>query len=143
MVLLMLENRTVLVADLHSGAQTIRNILSGRDNISVINTHTFAEAAAALDKNKINLIVCGLHFEQSRMFDFLRIVQADPKTRSIPFICFRDLNSDLSLPVLEGLNIASKALGAIDFIDLYHLKSLNGVENADQYFREILLNHLK
>lgn len=126
----------VLVADLRSGVKTIRAVLG--DSAKVSSAQRMDQAIAALEEG-VELIVCGIHFDDSRMFDFLRIVKADPRDRSIPFVCFRDLESDLAPALLESLDISSRALGAECFLDLFELKARHGVEAADEEFRQILL----
>jgi len=102
---------------------------------------TLSEAISSLHRD-VESIVCEIHFDDSRMFDLLRLAKADPATREIPFVCFRDMDSHLAPPFLESLQIACKALGAVAFIDLFDLKARYGTKQADARFREILTNAL-
>jgi hypothetical protein len=52
-------------------------------------------SAILLLKRGADLIIGGIHFDDSRMFDLLRIAKADPELRGIPFLCFRDIDANL------------------------------------------------
>ena len=108
---------------------------------TVIGMNTLDEAISLLRKG-VDLIVCGIHFDDSRMFDLLRLAKADPSIQAVPFLCFRDMDSELTLPIFDSLQIACQALGAVEFIDLFHLKSQFGGEEADKRFRRILTDLL-
>lgn len=131
--------KRVLAADTPQGIATLRNILE--PSIHVIGASTMGEAIELMKIN-IDLMVCGIHFESSRMFDLLRLAKADPLAREKPILCYRDLSSELAPAILHGLKIACRALGAADFIDLYTLKQEVGTISADERFLAIVLRHL-
>lgn len=93
---------------------------------------------------EIDLILCGLHFDESRMFDLLRFVKADPTLRHIPFLCIKTLQGDVEPTFSESIRIATKALGAVGFFDLAASISKVGTEQAKNeiaaYIENILLN---
>jgi hypothetical protein len=76
------------------------------------------------------------------MFDLLRIAKADPELRGIPFLCFRDIDSQLAPLMIEALRIACTALGTGAFIDLFQLKSDLGMSEATAHFRALLMGQL-
>lgn len=78
----------------------------------------------------IDLIVCGLQFDESRMFDLLRKVKAEPSTRNIPFLCVKAVSGALDRTISESIKIATQALGATGFCDLAEQKELLGEEAA-------------
>ncbi|PMB48677.1 hypothetical protein CEN41_00630 [Fischerella thermalis CCMEE 5330] len=135
----MLATKRILVADVRDGVKTLESVIG--TSAKIIGTNTLNEAISLL-KNDVDLIVCGIHFDESRMFDLLRIAKADPSLRDIPFLCFRDMNSALTLSILEGMQIACKAMGAVEFVDLFNLKSQFGIQQADEQFQQILMNLL-
>lgn len=136
----MTKQRRVLAADVGAGVATLRAVLRGMASIECVGNMN--EAIDLLDPPP-DLIVCGIHFDDSRMFDLLRLVKADPKSRSIPFFCFRDLESELAPAILESLDISSRALGAAGFVDLYALKQRFGLERADEEFRSLLVGAIE
>lgn len=135
----MLKNKMIVVADLPGSVQTIRDLL-GPDP-QIIGVYTLHDGEKILTK-KVDLIICGLHFNESRMFDFLQFSKSDPLTKNIPFLCFRDSSSDLRVSVIQGLKMVCLTLGADDFVDYYSLKEQDGLEDAKKHFRKIILELL-
>jgi hypothetical protein len=76
------------------------------------------EMAKEVARDNIDVILCGLHFDDSRMFDLLRFVKADPALRAIPFLCIKTLKGKVEPTFDESIRIATKALGAVGFFDL-------------------------
>lgn len=131
--------KRILVADLPAGVATLENVI-GIEAV-ILGANSLPQAISFL-RSTVSLVVCGIHFDDSRMFDLLRMAKADPSTRDVPFLCYRDMDSALSSTVLESLRIACQALGAAAFVDLFELKSRYGVQEADQRFRQVILNLL-
>lgn len=130
-----MDEKLILVADSQDGVNTIQNIL-GKER-SIISSNSIDEAVALLKKN-VCMVICGVHFDECRMFDFLRIAKANSATRNIPFLCFRGLDLSIGLTIFESLHIACKALGAEDFVDLYQLKTQFGSAQADEKLKKII-----
>jgi hypothetical protein len=129
----------ILVADLPEGQATIENIV-GRNAI-LIPVGTLG-AALQEAEGSVDMILCGIHFDESRMFDLLRFCEAQDQFRSRPFLCYRDLESELESTLLESLDISCRALGATGFIDLYTLKRRYGIDQADREFAAIIFSYL-
>lgn len=127
------------MADLPSGIATLRNVLGERATF----IHADTIDAALKSSKSANMIVCVIHFDDSRMFDLLRLVKADSQSRSIPFLCYRDLGNELPATLFESLEIACKALGAAGFVDVHRLKQEFGVHRADQEFARLILRPLR
>jgi len=105
--------KTILVAD-HSDAR-LAAILATYETVFV---HTIDEAKASLDGRNYDLIVIGVHFDESRMFDLLRYVRWQERHRSTPVICVLTVDFARHAIAAEGLEIAIKALGGTAYIDL-------------------------
>ncbi|MFN8657290.1 MAG: hypothetical protein U0105_13195 [Candidatus Obscuribacterales bacterium] len=106
----------ILVAHTAEGQGFLTNALADH---TVSYAKTMEEAIRLLESESFSLIVCGMQFDDSRMFDLLRHCKSNPKHRDVPFGCVRLVDSNYSSPViLESLEIASKALGATAFLDL-------------------------
>jgi PleD family two-component response regulator len=105
--------KTILVAD-HSDAR-LSAILATYETIFV---RTLDEAKASLDGRNYDLIVIGVHFDESRMFDLLRYVRWQERHRSTPVICVLTVDFARHAIAAEGLEIAVKALGGTAYIDL-------------------------
>jgi hypothetical protein len=67
---------------------------------------------------RFDMIVVAVHFDDSRMFDLLRHLQASGRHGAAPVVCVRSQQFASPAIGIEGLEIATKALGARLFLDL-------------------------
>jgi hypothetical protein len=105
----------VLVADIPEADDKIRECLPGHDLHFV---RTFGEAIRELRKDGYQLIVIGMHFDESRMFELLRYVRSLPHHDHVPVICVQCEEVLLSDAILKNMEDAVKALGGTAFVDL-------------------------
>lgn len=101
----------ILLADTADGDRRLREILAGHELVFVRNLQ---EARRALALDGIALVLIGVHFDDSRMFDLLRGLQDS----SIPVVCMRSHRFASPAISIEGLKIAAGALGCKLFVDL-------------------------
>ena len=106
--------KSILVADVAEMRPRLSAILSG---LALTFVGTLDEAVKAMQRQMFDLIVVGVHFDESRMFDLLRHIRVDDNNRAKPVICVRGHLLDSSAISLEGLDIAIKALSGNVFID--------------------------
>lgn len=130
---------TLLIADGPEGSETIQKVL--QPGFRFLTAATFDDCVARLHED-FQMILCGVHFAESRMFDLLRVAKSDARSRAKPVLCYRDLPSQLSMTNFEALEISCKALGAAGFVDLYALRERVGIDRADRELRRIVLSHL-
>lgn len=126
----------VLAADSLAEGTTLQRVFG--DRLTLIFAYTMHDAMAALDQD-LDAIICNIHFDKYRMSDLLRMAKAHSMTRGVPFICFRELDSDLGASVTNGLVTATKSLGAAAFLDMYTLKRVNGAAGADIHLRDLVM----
>lgn len=105
----------ILVADTPEGDRRISAILSGYDLAFV---RTLGEAQRLLAREKFALVLIGVNFDDSRMFDLLRHLQATGAHVGCAVICMRSQHFGSHAITIEGLEIAAKALGCNLFLDL-------------------------
>lgn len=130
--------RRILVADVPVGISAMRRILA--PHATVLGASLLDEAIAAIGLG-VDLIACGMHFDESRMFDLLRRARAHAAAADVPFVCLCELDGRLGRSLLEGLEIACDALGA-RFVDLHDLRTRYGNDAADDQFRRLVLSLL-
>lgn len=109
------SNAKVLVADIPEADEKIRECLPGHDLHFV---RTLGQAVRELCKDGYQLIVIGMHFDESRMFELLRYVRTLPHHNDVPVICVQVEEMMLSEAVLKNMEDAVKALGGTAFVDL-------------------------
>lgn len=127
--------KRILIAATPTSAKLIANILE--TGFEFIFSESIEHAQTHLDED-IVLIVCDTHFDDCRMFDLLRISKANPDTRTIPFLCLRVVEGALDHTLYQSVDIASSALGAAGFIDLFDLKQKAGDEQAHKKLSKLV-----
>jgi CheY-like chemotaxis protein len=88
--------------------------------VDLIHAHTSDEAFNTLEREPIDLIICTIAFEDSRMMEFLQAVKRTPSA-SIPFICCRALPGVLSDNMVEHMREACVQCGAVALVDIAKL----------------------
>jgi len=132
--------RRVLIAAEPAGYAALALVLG--NEFTLVPVYTLNEAldllqnTAVARNQRVDAIVCGLHFEGSQMLRFLECVKAYRPTQAIPFIGCRAHATVLRDPSLSAMREACEALGAIAFIDLPELADRSGAEKAAVEFRE-------
>jgi hypothetical protein len=89
----------------------------------LIPVHTVAQAFQVLERDaaSIDLVICTVAFDESRMIEFLQAVKRRPAISSIPFLCSRILRSVLSESLISRVGTTCTDLGAVDFLDIGQL----------------------
>ena len=114
--------KKILVADVPQMDLRYTTALSGWQ---VEFVRTLAQARQALGRARHDLVALGVYFDDSQMFDLLRIVRADPVHATVPVVCVRG-RPGFTAVSSRSLEIAVKALGADEFIELAAGESGNG-----------------
>jgi DNA-binding response OmpR family regulator len=116
--------RRVLVADTPEGDRRIAAILAGYELEFV---RTLDAARRALQDDGFALVLIGVHFDDSRMFDLLRYMRANPEKPGRCVVCMRSQRFASTAITIEGLEIAAKTLGCALFLDLtWYAEDANG-----------------
>lgn len=126
--------RTLLAASDTCREVVVAALGSGHE---VVHARTLQQARS-LVRLPLDLIVCGLCFDESRMFDLLRQAKSDEASKVLPFLAVKGTDGELSPAVLQGIEIACAALGAEKFIELTEWERRDGKEVAHQRFRAVI-----
>ncbi len=125
----------VLIAELPEQAAFIDRALAPRyANRQLV--HTFDEAVKALQTSDFCLIISGLHFDDSRMVDLLAYAKQNPRSRDVPFICFRA--HEVHDEIRASVQATHSVLGASGFIEVASLDTL-----GEAFLREKLADTLR
>jgi PleD family two-component response regulator len=108
--------KRILVADTSDSDRRLSAILAGQD---VMFARTIGEAQRVLAQQQFDLVMIGVHFDDSRMFDLVRHVRAGGHHAGKPVACVRSHRFISAAAIsLEGLEIAARALACNVFLDL-------------------------
>lgn len=105
----------VLVADVPEMDERIRHCLPGHELLFV---RTMREAMVTLRHDSFSLVVIGVHFDESRMFELLTHVRSLSAYDAVPVVCVQGLAFVVPEPVRKTVDMAVKALGGTAFADL-------------------------
>jgi CheY-like chemotaxis protein len=106
----------ILVAASAEPRAMLGRILAGHD---LSFAETMEQAEQLLRERNFDLIVCTVYFDESRMFDLLRLAKDTPEWQGIPFVCVRLRRHVLESPIaLQGVAFTCKALGATAFLNI-------------------------
>ena len=109
-----LSGRPILLAV--EDAERLKRILAGHE---LTVTASVDQAKSELQKREFALIVLGVHFDESRMFELLRLVRTYKTNQLTPVVCMLTTVSRLSNVAIEGLDHAVKAMLANAFLNLH------------------------
>jgi len=106
----------VLVAAQPQGWRALQTMLA--DTVDLVPAHTTADAFKILERERIDLIVATIAFDESQMLEFLQAVKQTSSTRGIPFLCSRVLSSVIRDNLVPAMRDACKQCGAVDLVDI-------------------------
>jgi len=106
----------ILVAASPEPRAIVERILAGHE---LSCAETMAQAEQILHERTFDLIICTIVFDESRMFDLLRLVKSRPEWQRMPFVAARVRPHILrSTTALRGAAFTCGALGAKAFLDI-------------------------
>src|SRR5438067_6609847 len=106
----------ILVAASSEPRAVVERLLAGHE---LFCAETMAQAEQFLCERTLDLIICTIVFDESRMFDFLRRAKSKLEWQRIPFVCARVRGHILRSPTaLEAAAFTCRALGAEAFLDI-------------------------
>ena len=127
-----------LVAGTPEALETLRKLLG--EDLDLVWARSVEEALRLVDSD-IDLVICNVRFDESRMFDFLHEMQKRPSIGKAPIICCRISPEPIPLASRHAIELALDALGVGVFIDLAQMRS-DFSETADSMFRAMVLARL-
>lgn len=127
-----MERPTILVAVAPEALDPVRELLG--EEFELVPVRTLGEAHERLGRGRVDVILAGLHFDDSLMPTLLDTVKSDPATRDIPFICCRVLPTMLLQASLRAAKQVCDALGA-EFVDVLEIRNDCGPAAAAERLR--------
>ena len=89
---------------------------------------------------RVDLIVCNVRFDESRMFDFLQAVKS--RAPAIPIVCCRVSTVELSESARHAIEMALETLGIRSFVDCAPLYRVKGEAGAAEALRRAIKGRL-
>lgn len=129
----------VLVAGTREVVEAARAALG--EELELATAYSVAEALKAV-QGGVELVLCNVRFDDSRMFDFLGALNATQGSQRVPVICCRVERSPMSGGARRGIELALEALGVLAFLDMYELEQRDGRPAALAALRSAVMAHL-
>ncbi|HEY3391858.1 MAG TPA: hypothetical protein VGK58_04080 [Lacipirellulaceae bacterium] len=105
----------ILLAVSRELCAVLERVLAGH---KLVCPETIARAEELLCADQFDLIVCTVLFDESRMFDLLRMAKSRHEWQQIPFVCVRVRHDVLSDRIArEAVAFTCHALGAAAFLN--------------------------
>lgn len=123
----------ILIAATISDVVEMKRVLRNRHEF--VGAHSMSEALAAIMESNFDLILIGVHFDESRMFDLLRKLNNGTAVQNTPVICFCTNDTALTRAAHESIDVATKALGAWMYLDR---KKIGDATGRDEGLRRII-----
>ena len=130
--------RRVLVAGTQDVIDAARAALGGE--LELATAYSVSEALRQVEGG-VELVLCNVRFDDSRMFDFLGALNAMARSGP-PVICCRVARGPMSAGARRGIELALEALGVVAFLDMYELESRDGLSAAHAALREAVMTRL-
>ena len=130
--------RRVLVAGTQEVIDAARAALGAE--LELATAYSVSEALRQVEGG-VELVLCNVRFDDSRMFDFLGALNAMPRAGP-PVICCRVARGPMSAGARRGIELALEALGVVAFLDMYELESRDGPVAAHAALRAAVMARL-
>jgi response regulator RpfG family c-di-GMP phosphodiesterase len=129
----------VLIAGTRQAIDVLQEVLGS--DFELLSATSIHEALYLLEP-RIDLILCNVRFDDSRMFEFLHALQNTPAGRGVPVICCRLQSDPLSPRVRRAIEHALEALGITTFVDRPLLLERYHLAVVDEMLRQLVIDRL-
>lgn len=108
----------ILLAEDLDGLRRLSPLLAGI-KVSFVQTMTYAKSK--LDEGSYDLIVTGVHFDDSSAVDFLKAVRDHERHKETPFVFIRTRSSSVAKMIQDNIAILHKVYEFHDLIETENL----------------------
>lgn len=129
----------ILIAGTQQAIEILRGVLG--DDFDLPSATSIDEALYLLEP-RVDLIVCNVRFDDSRMFEFLHALQDTSAGRGVPVICCRLHTDPLTPRVRRAIEHALEALGITTFIDRPLLLERYHPAVVDEMLRQLVIDRV-
>lgn len=109
----------ILIADLNKGATRLTSILESDHTLAYV--HTVNEAKSFARQVKFDLVIIGLLFDESRMYELINEFKLIPSLSETPVMGVSDQATASSITSRNSIEGSAHALGVCDYVDTRRL----------------------
>lgn len=129
----------VLIAGTRQAIDVLSKVLG--NDFELLSATSIAAALERLEEG-VELVLCNVRFDDSRMFEFMHALHDGPARRDVPVICCRTQPDPLSPNVRRAIEQALEALGVTTFVDRPLLLEQYPAAAVDDMLRQLVLDRL-
>ena len=127
--------RILIAADIDTAVR-LERVLGEQHYLKVVGT--IDRAIAAVRAGIYDMIICGVSFDDSRMFELLQAVKLNNSQKSKPFICYKQSEYPLGDGIESGVVTAARIIGASCYLDGTSLTDENLLLTLETYLPEAI-----
>ena len=124
----------ILIACSAEESYRVAKLLGHNHDMVVVNS--IEQAVTAASAEIFDLIVCGVSFDESRMFELLRAVKKRSHLKPKPFICFREHRPVWGPAAEQSLKKAAVVAGATTYLNAFELDDKSILDTFEAYLPE-------
>jgi CheY-like chemotaxis protein len=130
----------ILIAGTRDAIEALSEVL--HHDAELVSARSVREALDLFDA-RVDMVVCNVRFDESRMFDFLLALRQKPGGANVRVVSFRIAGAELSQRMRASIKAALEALGVQTFVDVPQLEPIYGRQVALETLRQVILQALK
>jgi hypothetical protein len=118
---------------------TLERALGAHMDFTFVNSLNAARDVVRTNPD-LAMIICGVHFDESRMYDLLDFSRRERP--DVPFLCVRVLDSEIPRISRQAIAIAAQSAGVAAFIDFAGAAIQRGAIAAEQMLESAVVRTL-
>jgi hypothetical protein len=126
----------ILIAGTSDAIDALSGVL--QNDAELVAAHSVRDALDLFDPT-IDVVVCNVRFDESRMFDFLLALRQKPGGEKVRVVSFRIEGTELSPRMRSSIRSALEALGVDTFVDVPSLSLQFDRQVALETLRQVVL----
>ncbi len=124
----------ILIAASEQGSDRLKRILAGKHRVTCIET--LGQVPSILENEKFDLIIAGMHFDDSRTFQFLKMLKSHVKFARKPLICMLLQKTQLSDKLMSNMESVVGIMGAKRYLDATEMSDDDLLRVVESYIPE-------
>lgn len=129
------QKQRILVASTPDGQHRAQQALSQKYDLQFVSTVREAESLLTdYGHGAFDLIICGIHFDDSRIFELLEFVRHTDDFDNLPFLVIQAQHGDMS--VMASVKSTAQTLGACGFVELQNLQPAEANKRLKEAVKE-------
>lgn len=124
----------ILIAAIPSGAEKLTKLLA--DQHELYFSTTVEDVLDQAKQQSFDLLIVGVLFDYSRMYDLVRAAKNSPALKSTPIMGFSEVHTEMTISGRDALETVMHIMGASDYVDTQDLSDQEIMERINACLEE-------